>query len=203
MNRLLKYALPSALGLMLAAPAMAQNGSNNGQSWNNSPQAQNWQGQNGWQGNQSNANNGQNGYQRYGENGNWNGNQRYGQNGYQNYSQNNNQGAANLEVTEPFMARIQRSLQQRGFYHQGNVDGVWGPETSDALANFQRRNDLPPTGQLDVATLEALNVLNSSQNGYQNGYQTYNRGNRNQGENYSSNSGWNGNNPSNGGNPNR
>lgn len=36
------------------------------------------------------------------------------------------------------------------------VDGTWGPETRDAIAEFQADRDLDRTGQLDGDTYEAL-----------------------------------------------
>jgi hypothetical protein len=224
MNKLLKYGLPSALGLLLATPVMAQTnnpgdqtGYQQGQTgYQQGPsayqpgqtgyqQGQNMQGQGNWQSSQNNGydeNHGPN--QRVGENatygnqGNQASGQNYGQNGYgsnnPNYGQNSNTGQAgnnpNTEVTQGLMAQVQHSLQQRGFYHQGNVDGVWGPATSEAISAFQQHNNLHRTGQLDVPTLEALNVLNAPNNnqmyGQNENYRTYQR-NGNQGQNYSSN----------------
>ncbi len=193
MNKLIKFGLPSALSLMLATPAMAltgyQQGTNPGPHWTN-----HFQGQGNW-GNQSygeNAgrNSGQNSY--YGQNGDygqrgnqWNRGQTYGNNGYngsngyasqsQNYSQNgsqnygeNNENSNGQAVSHQFLEHLQRRLQRQGFYHQGNVDGLWGPETESALQNFQQQNNLRPTGQIDMHTLQALNMLNDG-NGMQSG----------------------------------
>jgi hypothetical protein len=36
------------------------------------------------------------------------------------------------------------------------IDGMWGPTTRDAIAEFQGEHELPRTGQLDSDTYEAL-----------------------------------------------
>jgi len=51
--------------------------------------------------------------------------------------------------------RIQLLLEQAGF-DPGPIDGQWGPRTGGALAEFQRAQGLPPNGDLDAATLDAL-----------------------------------------------
>lgn len=51
--------------------------------------------------------------------------------------------------------RIQLLLQESGF-DPGPIDGQWGPRTGSALAAFQRAKGLPPNGELDAATLDAL-----------------------------------------------
>jgi len=52
---------------------------------------------------------------------------------------------------------LQQRLNKQGF-SSGNVDGIWGPDTSAAVMNFQARNGLQPTGQLDQKTLKALDL---------------------------------------------
>jgi len=58
--------------------------------------------------------------------------------------------------------QIQLSLNKAG-YSSGNVDGVWGSETSRALRNYQRTKQLPGEGQLNQRTLAALGVNPASQ----------------------------------------
>lgn len=36
------------------------------------------------------------------------------------------------------------------------IDGMWGPATRDAVADFQDEHDLPATGQLDSDTYQAI-----------------------------------------------
>lgn len=59
------------------------------------------------------------------------------------------------------IAHVQSELQQLG-YQVGSVDGVWGPESRAAMANFQQTKGLPATGQPDQASLNALAVAASS-----------------------------------------
>ena len=57
---------------------------------------------------------------------------------------------------------LQQRLNREGF-SSGHVDGVWGPITSRAVLEYQRKAGLQPTGQLDVATLRALGLLAAAQ----------------------------------------
>jgi peptidoglycan hydrolase-like protein with peptidoglycan-binding domain len=50
----------------------------------------------------------------------------------------------------------QQSLRQEG--HSVSVDGVWGPQTAQAVRQFQQENGLDVTGSLDSETLAALEV---------------------------------------------
>ena len=52
---------------------------------------------------------------------------------------------------------VQQSLQQGGLY-QGRVDGVWGPSTQAAVRGYQQQHNMNATGQLDQATLAAMNL---------------------------------------------
>jgi hypothetical protein len=44
----------------------------------------------------------------------------------------------------------------------GKVDGILGPRTRKAIERFQRQRQLPPTGELDQATLAALGDLHGA-----------------------------------------
>jgi peptidoglycan hydrolase-like protein with peptidoglycan-binding domain len=48
-------------------------------------------------------------------------------------------------------------LQQLGYYSSG-VDGVLGPATEAAIANYQRDYGLPVTGAIDPATVRSLRL---------------------------------------------
>jgi peptidoglycan hydrolase-like protein with peptidoglycan-binding domain len=52
---------------------------------------------------------------------------------------------------------LQQRLSQLGYY-QGSVDGVWGPATQNAIANFQQGRGLQPNGQVNPATVTALGL---------------------------------------------
>jgi hypothetical protein len=55
------------------------------------------------------------------------------------------------------IANVQASLQQQGYY-QGEVDGLIGPLTREALANYQRDHRLYETASIDQPTLESLGM---------------------------------------------
>lgn len=55
------------------------------------------------------------------------------------------------------IANVQASLQDQGYY-AGEVDGLLGPLTQEALVNFQNSNSLAPTGSIDEPTLDALGM---------------------------------------------
>jgi hypothetical protein len=55
------------------------------------------------------------------------------------------------------VANVQSALQQQGFY-QGDIDGVLGPQTRAALAEYQSAQGLEPTGAVDEPTLETLGM---------------------------------------------
>jgi peptidoglycan hydrolase-like protein with peptidoglycan-binding domain len=52
---------------------------------------------------------------------------------------------------------LQATLQQEGYY-RGEVDGMLGPLTRSALANYQRNNGLYITSAIDRPTLESLGI---------------------------------------------
>jgi hypothetical protein len=51
----------------------------------------------------------------------------------------------------------QRELARLGYYH-GQIDGMTGSETAQALRWFQSVEKLPVTGQIDGATVQALRI---------------------------------------------
>jgi peptidoglycan hydrolase-like protein with peptidoglycan-binding domain len=53
--------------------------------------------------------------------------------------------------------QIQQALNQNG-YDNVKADGVWGPDTADALKQFQQKQNIQANGELDQQTLSALNV---------------------------------------------
>jgi peptidoglycan hydrolase-like protein with peptidoglycan-binding domain len=58
---------------------------------------------------------------------------------------------------------VQQALNDQG-YNVGAVDGVMGPNTEDALRQFQQARNLRQTGQPDPETLAALGVGNEGWN---------------------------------------
>jgi hypothetical protein len=55
------------------------------------------------------------------------------------------------------IANVQSALQQQGYY-QGEVDGLLGPQTRAAVADYQRANGLAETASVDQPTLESLGM---------------------------------------------
>ncbi|HEY7000139.1 MAG TPA: peptidoglycan-binding domain-containing protein [Candidatus Udaeobacter sp.] len=55
------------------------------------------------------------------------------------------------------VANVQAALQADGYY-QGEVDGLLGPLTRDAIAGYQRDNGLYETAAIDQPTLESLGM---------------------------------------------
>ena len=64
------------------------------------------------------------------------------------------QAQAVAQVTE-YTAALQSDLQKTGYY-KGPVDGIYGPQTVDAVTQLQKDSGLPPTGLVDQATALAL-----------------------------------------------
>jgi hypothetical protein len=56
------------------------------------------------------------------------------------------------------VANVQSALQEQGYY-EGEVDGVLGPQTRAALAEYQSAQGLEPTGTVDEPTLETLGMV--------------------------------------------
>jgi len=55
------------------------------------------------------------------------------------------------------LASVQATLQEQGYY-RGEVDGLMGPLTREALANYQRDHGLISTAALDQPTLASLGL---------------------------------------------
>ncbi len=56
------------------------------------------------------------------------------------------------------VADVQAALSRRG-YDVGGVDGVAGPRTRAAIADFQHASGLPATGEINEATLRSLRLI--------------------------------------------
>lgn len=52
---------------------------------------------------------------------------------------------------------LQLRLRDEGLY-RGELDGIWGPLSQQALIDFQSRNGLTPDGRIDAQTASALGV---------------------------------------------
>ena len=62
-----------------------------------------------------------------------------------------------VNLSEPEIREVQQVLIHRGFFH-GRVDGVFGPETREALISFQRKEGFEATGSIDTRTVGALGL---------------------------------------------
>lgn len=67
-------------------------------------------------------------------------------------------GSRGSEVTQ-----IQTKLKRWGYY-SGNIDGIYGTQTLNAVKYFQRKNGLTVDGIAGKNTLEAMGIFNSSGN---------------------------------------
>jgi peptidoglycan hydrolase-like protein with peptidoglycan-binding domain len=77
----------------------------------------------------------------------------------QQWSQQRNEQAAVApsELNQAQIREIQQALNRHGF-DAGNVDGVWGPETREAVENFQAKRNIESDRALNEETLSALGV---------------------------------------------
>ena len=57
--------------------------------------------------------------------------------------------------------QIQEKLKRWGYYN-GNIDGIYGSQTLEAVKYFQRKNGLTVDGIAGPATLKAMGIFNSS-----------------------------------------
>jgi peptidoglycan hydrolase-like protein with peptidoglycan-binding domain len=62
---------------------------------------------------------------------------------------------AAVAAVHDYTRALQQSLHDAGYY-EGEVDGVYGPKTVDAVESLQKAHDLPVTGTVDKATADAL-----------------------------------------------
>ena len=65
-------------------------------------------------------------------------------------------GSRGSEVTQ-----IQTKLKRWGYY-SGNIDGIYGTQTVNAVKYFQRKNRLTADGIAGPATLKAMGIMTSS-----------------------------------------
>jgi len=65
-------------------------------------------------------------------------------------------------ITTAMVRRVQAQLKHDGLYH-GRIDGRWGPRSQHAAAEFQHRNNLQPTGKIDLPMLQAMNLTSGNE----------------------------------------
>ena len=61
------------------------------------------------------------------------------------------------------VVQIQTKLKRWGYYN-GNIDGIYGSQTQEAVRYFQRKNGLTVDGIAGPATLAAMGITSSSSN---------------------------------------
>jgi len=66
------------------------------------------------------------------------------------------------EMSQEQIRKAQKHLKQAGFY-QGSIDGQIGPQTQEAIREYQQARGLPQTGRLDEPTKQLLMAQESQQ----------------------------------------
>lgn len=66
-----------------------------------------------------------------------------------------------VNLSETQIKQVQKQLKTAGLY-KGEADGKMGAETKQAIQQFQQRQGLPATGQLDQQTMAALQSTQGS-----------------------------------------
>jgi peptidoglycan hydrolase-like protein with peptidoglycan-binding domain len=69
-----------------------------------------------------------------------------------------------MVISAEEIKRAQEALKSRG-YDPGAISGRMHAKTQDALREFQKNNNLTPTGVLDKKTADRLDVLVPDQSG--------------------------------------
>ena len=64
----------------------------------------------------------------------------------------------NFQFTDNEVRSVQRALKIRGIY-SGQVDGILGPDTRQAIETYQSRNQRPVTGQPDAWLNASLGIF--------------------------------------------
>jgi len=65
-------------------------------------------------------------------------------------------------MSQSDIQQAQQQLKAQGLY-RGAVDGILGPQTEQALSQFQQQNGLPQTADLDQQTMTRLMGSGQSQ----------------------------------------
>lgn len=65
-------------------------------------------------------------------------------------------------VSPDMIRKVQTTLQQNNDY-RGQVDGVWGPMTESGVRTWQQAHNLNNSGEIDMATLQSMNISAGNQ----------------------------------------
>ncbi|HEX5484297.1 MAG TPA: peptidoglycan-binding domain-containing protein [Terriglobia bacterium] len=60
-------------------------------------------------------------------------------------------------INQSEIRSVQQNLKDNGYYN-GNVDGLMGPQTREAIRKYQTAENLPVTGRVDSQTAAKLGV---------------------------------------------
>jgi peptidoglycan hydrolase-like protein with peptidoglycan-binding domain len=71
-------------------------------------------------------------------------------------------------VSPAMIRQVQATLQQNGDY-RGRPDGIWGPMTESGVRTWQQAHSLNPSGEIDVATLQSMDIPAGSEANGQSG----------------------------------
>jgi peptidoglycan hydrolase-like protein with peptidoglycan-binding domain len=82
------------------------------------------------------------------------------------YASSRSGPAESINLSQDEVRELQITLNQRGF-NVGEPDGNFGPRTRAALMQFQQRQGLQRTGQIDQQTMSALGINAGAQQGAQ------------------------------------
>lgn len=74
--------------------------------------------------------------------------------------QQERRGQGQMDMQQADVRQVQERLKDAGF-NPGPVDGQFGPQTREALKEYQKAHGLPQTGQLDEPTRDLLMVQSS------------------------------------------
>lgn len=71
---------------------------------------------------------------------------------------------AESSISHNQMKQVQEKLKSEGLY-KGQVDGIDGPQTKQALEQYQKQQNLQQTGSLDHQTLDKLGLSETQGSG--------------------------------------
>ena len=65
--------------------------------------------------------------------------------------------SAQPQMSQAEVRQVQERLKELGYY-EGDIDGIYGPKTAEAMRAYQQAQGLPVTGALDQETAQALQI---------------------------------------------
>lgn len=74
------------------------------------------------------------------------------------YEVTNGNFEGGMTLPAPDIRKLQKSLAAKGFY-KGNIDGLWGGGTTQAILDYQAVNNMPLTGKLTAEELKRFDIF--------------------------------------------